>query len=479
MLHLHNVSIKNNGTTVFTNLSFSINKGEQWALTGKSGSGKTILLEAIAGKNLVTGSRITRPENCILVSTKPKFKNLSNTSNFYYQQRFNSADSEDAQTVKEYLVSNATNSIWTFNKVIDRLNLLYLIDKEVIKLSNGETRRLLLAQALLKNPEMLLLDSPLTGLDVNSRADFNELLNEIAASGILVVITATTEELPDCITHVAVLEDCNLAQKLSIAEFKKHSSQNIITINIDENLLQKLLRRSTPSFYNYIVKMKDVVIQYGEKTILDHVNWTVLQGERWALSGHNGAGKSTLLSLVNGDNPQAYANEIVLFDKKRGSGESIWEIKKKIGFVSPELFQYFPADSSCSDVIESGLYDTMGLFRKPLPANQELITDWMALLGIKAHGNILFRNVADSIQRLCLLARALIKNPSLLIFDEPTQGMDAGQRENFKFLTRSICENSNISLIYVSHYAEDIPDCVSKRLVLENGKVVNRYASHS
>jgi len=475
LLHLHNTTIKNNGTTIFTNLSFSINQGEQWALVGKSGSGKTLLLEAIAGKRMITGGEVTRPENIVLVTPKPKFKNLSNTSDFYYQQRFNSIDSEDAQTVRNYLaLAHATgeNAFWSLDNVVSRLKLNHLINKEVIKLSNGETRRLLFAEALLKNPSLLLLDSPLVGLDVHSRADFNGLLKEIIASGIHVVITANAEELPDGITHVATLEDCRIASQHTLAEFENNPKVSDSGRSIDKALLQKLLSQKPVAEFENIISMKNVLIHYGDKTILDHINWTVKQGERWALSGHNGAGKSTLLSLVNGDNPQAYANDIVLFDRQRGSGESIWEIKKKIGFVSPELFQYFPADSSCSDVIESGLYDTMGLFRKPLPANRELIANWMVLLSIAAHGKTLFRNVSDSVQRLCLLARALIKNPPLLIFDEPTQGMDARQRENFKCLTNSICESSNVTLIYVSHYAEDIPDCVTKRLVLENGRVV-------
>ncbi|MXN89863.1 ATP-binding cassette domain-containing protein [Flavobacterium sp. Sd200] len=472
-LHFPNVTIKNNNTAVFTNLTFTIAKGEQWALTGKSGSGKTTLLEAIAGKRLIIGTDIIRPKNVVLVSPKPAFKNLANTSNFYYQQRFNSADAEDAQTVTEYLETAVkTKGKWTLDNVLDRLNLRYLADKEVIKLSNGETRRLLLAEALLKNPELLLLDSPLVGLDVQSRADFNMLLADITASGIQVVITATTEELPECITHVAVLDNCTVRQTLAAPDFKNNLIQQTSKAQLDQNLLQKLLNHNPIPPYEFIVNMSDVVIQYGDKTILDHVDWTILQGECWALSGHNGAGKSTLLSLINGDNPQAYANDIVLFDRKRGTGESIWEIKKNTGFVSPELFQYFPGDSSCSNVIESGLYDTLGLFRNPLPKNKELIANWMQLLGIEAYANTLFRNVSGAVQRSYLLARALIKNPPLLILDEPTQGMDDEQRENFKHLINTICSNSNVTLIYVSHYIQDIPECVTKKLVLEKGKAV-------
>ena len=219
--------------------------------------------------------------------------------------------------------------------------------------------------------------------------------------------------------------------------------------------------------------MDKVHIQYGDKVILDDVNWELKTGDRWALLGPNGAGKSTLLSLINGDNPQAYANNIILFDKKRGTGESIWDIKKKIGFVSPELHQYFPTDNSCLQVIESGYYDTLGLFR---PSNKEragVALRWMKALEIDQYARTLLKNIPASAQRLCLLARALIKNPSLLIFDEPCQGMDDHQQLHFKNLIDTICSLSNVTLIYVTHYQHEIPNSVDKVLRLDKGKVVN------
>lgn len=219
--------------------------------------------------------------------------------------------------------------------------------------------------------------------------------------------------------------------------------------------------------------MRDVHIQYGDIVILDDINWNVKAGDRWALLGHNGAGKSTLLSLINGDNPQAYANDITLFDKKRGTGESIWDIKSKIGFVSPELHQYFPTDNSCLQVIESGYYDTLGLFRKSSPAKAETALRWMKALEIDKYARTLLKNIPASAQRLCLLARALIKNPDLLIFDEPCQGMDTHQQQHFKKLIDTICGMSKVTLIYVTHYQHEIPDSVNQVLKLEKGRVVS------
>ncbi|HEY4327146.1 MAG TPA: ATP-binding cassette domain-containing protein, partial [Mucilaginibacter sp.] len=377
MLSINHVTVRSLNSTLFTNLNFNVNKGENWALIGESGSGKSALLQTIAGRFNITGGTInyhffddfskneTPTDNYFtfhkliaIVESKHHFKNLSNTSEFYYQQRYNSSDSEDALTVDQYLHSITTtgkNAFWTFEKVTRLLSLDLLQDKQLIKLSNGETKRLMLAAALIKNPVLLLLDSPLTGLDVQTRSAFNSILNEIISSGITVIMATSAHEIPEGITHVAVLHDRMIGAQISKDEFNPEQFFPETKDEIDYTELKSLLNTGSANHaYQAMVRMNNVHIKYGEKVILDEINWKILPGERWALLGPNGAGKSTLLSLINGDNPQAYANDIVLFDKKRGTGESIWDIKSKIGFVSPELHQYFPTDNSCLQVIESG-----------------------------------------------------------------------------------------------------------------------------
>ena len=494
---INNATVRFLNSTLFKNLNFQLNKGENWALIGPSGSGKSALLQTIAGRFNVTGGNITwHFEDEVLnklptadgISTKTKlialveprhhFRNLSNTTDFYYQQRYNSFDSEDALTVDDYLmlVNSAphANTWWTPAKVLNLLNLQHLRDKQLIKLSNGETKRLMLAAALLKNPVLLLLDNPLTGLDVKTRQEFNGIIEQITASGINLIIATSAYEIPAAITHVAVLNNGAIIHECTKDNFNPDQFNEEVTDNIDTAELSVLLNlngASTP--YKQIVKMDKVHIQYGNKVILDDINWEINPGERWALLGPNGAGKSPLLSLINGDNPQAYANHIILFDKKRGTGESIWDIKKKIGFVSPELHQYFPTDNSCLQVIESGYYDTLGLFR---PSNKNLAAialRWMKTLEIDQYARTLLKNIPASAQRLCLLARALIKNPSLLIFDEPCQGMDDHQQLHFKKLVDTLCSLSNVTLIYVTHYQHEIPNSVDKVLNLDKGRVVS------
>lgn len=490
-----NLSIRNYNKIIFEDLNFHLRKGEHWALVGQSGSGKTVFLDAVAGKTSFPKGAAGYPlfEEYIKkyrnddptfnkfklisqVSSRHHFRNLSNTTDFYYQQRFNSMDSEDSESVQNYLAGieqHHGGGYWTLDRVIRSLRLTPLIDKQLIKLSNGETKRLLIAGALIRNPLLLLLDNPLTGLDVNSRAQFNELFAEIAGSGISIMMATSPEEIPDIITHVAVLSEGKIQTETARAEFDATQYVKEAESEFDVHGLDELLQGNVMSAYNHIVHMENVTISYGDKVILDKVSWTVNQSERWMLLGPNGAGKSTMLSLINGDNPQAFANKIILFDKQKGSGESIWDIKKKIGFVSPELFQYFPTDSSCIQVIESGFYDTMGLFRQSGEKRAGVCRKWMELLGIANYSTVLFKNVPVSVQRLCLLARALVKNPPLLILDEPCQGLDDHQQRVFRFLVDQICNRTNVSLIYVSHYEKEKPESVTKVIRLEAGRRVD------
>lgn len=495
LLSIDHATLKLGNTIIFSDLNFSVNRGENWALIGESGSGKSALLQMIAGKLHISAGNIHyyfhedylkehHPDDAHLtfhkligfVEPRHHFRNLSNTSDFYYQQRYNSSDSENALTVEEYLGSikhySEMPGYWDLARVMKILHLEVLKTKQLIKLSNGETKRLLIAAALIKNPVILLLDNPLTGLDVQTRAEFDRIIADIIASGITIIMATSPFEIPAAITKVAVLKEGVISQQMAVKDFDSSSFAKADKGNLDIEELSALLNIKPIPSYEWIVRMTNINITYGEKEILKNVDWRIGQGDRWALLGPNGAGKSTLLSLVNADNPQAYANDIILFDRKRGTGESIWDIKNKTGFVSPELYQYFPTDNSCLQVIESGFYDTMGLFRPSDSKKSAIALRWMKALEIDLYARVLLKNIPASAQRLCLLARALIKNPTLLIFDEPCQGMDLHQQMHFKMLVDTICELSNVTLIYVTHYQNEIPDSVDKVLKLDKGKVM-------
>lgn len=489
LLEIADATVKHRGEVLFENLNFGIRKGEHWAVVGESGSGKSALLHTLAGKHIlsqgsihhhfygefisknpVTDPYFTYHDLIAFVDIKHDFRNLSNTSDFYYQQRYNAWDSDDAPTVADFLEEKAGKAThkhdWTPDKIYEKFDLEPLRHKQLIKLSNGESKRMRIAAALLKGPALLLLDNPLAGLDVETRRKFGTLLSEIGQSGIAIVMTTSPLEIPDIITHVATLDAARKLKARKKADFSP-GSLNPQAQNLPEPArIKKLLGQKEKIDFDVVVKMENVSVRYGENLILKNIEWEIKQGERWVLSGPNGSGKSTLLSLINGDNPQAYANEITLFDRKRGTGESIWDIKKKTGFMSPELYQYFPQNYSCLHVVESGFRDTLGLFTESDAAQRALASEWLEIMELAHLKEVKLCDISASRQRLCLLARALVKDPYLLILDEPCQGLDLHQQNYFRSIIDMVCELSKLSLIYVTHYREELPSCITNELKL-------------
>jgi molybdate transport system ATP-binding protein len=395
------------------------------------------------------------------------FKTRSNTQDFYYQQRYNSFDNNDALTVEEELQTLSNDETKT-NSLLSELQLDHRKESPLLHLSSGEHKRFQLLKALLSNADILILDEPFVGLDINSRKKLNNILSTVATSGMQIICITDINEIPDCITDIAYLEEGKLKQ-FTTKEAFEISKENLFSDYQPVYSFPAFTNKEEKQFSN-AVKMENVSITYGNKQVLDNINWTVRQGDRWLLRGHNGAGKSTLLSLIYGDNPQAYANTIYLFDKKRGSGESIWDIKKSIGFVSPELQWYFDTNTSVYHAIGSGFYDTIGLFRKLTAEQQNIIEQWLDLLRLSHVTHKPLSTISASEQRLTLLLRALVKDPPLLLLDEPCQGLDEKQTRHFVQLIDDLCIQLNKTLIYISHYDNEIPSCIDKVIELKEGK---------
>lgn len=472
-LSLKNVTVKVPEKTVLDNVSFEIFEGEQIAIIGKSGSGKTTLAHAIAGQRYYTGqinidadADKNRDKKIVLVEQQHRFKNLSGMSNqFYYQQRYNSFDAFDTTTANSELIAAGFKRTQHL-PIVKSLGLQQLLDEPLIQLSNGENKRVQLAKALFQQPYLLILDNPFIGLDVAGRSVLRSILNTLIQNGQKLLLITTPEDVPDRITHIAVLKDGKI-EKLSVKDgldvyFKTKNPA------FNDDLLP-LLQYENSLDFSVAIRMIEATVIYNGRPILKDINWLVNKGEKWNVSGSNGAGKSTLLSLITADNPQAYANEIYLFDKRRGSGESIWDIKKMIGFVSPEMHLYFEHSATVFETIASGLFDTIGLFRKITEIHARRVDQWLEILRLQPVKNKNLNQLPLGRQRLVLLARALIKNPPLLILDEPCQGLDNDQIENFKHIVDGICLYFNTTLVYVSHYKSHLPSCISKELRLEHG----------
>ena len=490
ILALQNVSVRRPTGPVLHDITWSLLAGQQWAIIGPTGSGKTSLLDTLAGHLPSIAGQFSHPlerlrDTVERVANDYRFdRNVAAAAQFY-QQRFNADTAAEAPTVWEVLQEQIRpvgtidaqsvalpptkyEESW-LQEVAAWTQITHLLDRRLTSLSNGETRRTLLTRSLLRRPNVLLLDNPFTGLDVESRQRLHQILDRVAAEGTTLVIATAARDIPACITHILALDNGYVAYNgpKDNAPVGNSSESEPLT---DPECLQQWLTKPPVAHFEYAVQMRNISVAYGPKIVLDNLNWVVRRGEKWAVLGPNGSGKSTLLSLITADNPQAYRNDYDLFDRRRGRGESIWDIKRNIGFVSPELHLYFPREQPVWKVVASGLFDTAGLFRK-LTAEQARQTEFaLDLLRIQPLRDKRLADLSTGQQRWVLLARALIKNPPLLVLDEPCQGLDLTHTARFRDLVDELCQTTDRTLLYVSHYADEIPRCVTQVLRMNDGQ---------
>ncbi|MBQ7572043.1 MAG: ATP-binding cassette domain-containing protein [Bacteroidaceae bacterium] len=431
-------------------VDLTIQEGEQVAIVGDNAAGKSRLVDIITGRYPLLQNEVGGRHGLMRhITFRDSYGEQDGT--YYYQQRWNQHDiPEDMPRVD---------------------------GKPIIALSSGEMRRYQLGRALRTNPDVLIIDNPFIGLDAETRLWLADLLRQlIRERGLtLILVVAKTDDLPEFITHVIPVDDLKVGRKLTRQEYLDRRTPLPRPVLPEEerqwilNLAPKDLNRVPfyPQGGGEVLRFNNVSIRYGERTILRDLSWTVREGERWALSGRNGSGKSTLLSLVCADNPQAYACDIRLFGHRRGSGESIWEIKRHIGYVSPEMHRAYLKDIPALDIVASGLSDSIGLYVRPKPEQREGCLRWMQVFGIEALADRTFLRLSSGEQRLCLLARAFVKDPELLILDEPLHGLDNCYRQRVREIIEAFCQRAHKTLVMVTHYEEELPECIDHRLKLK------------
>ncbi|MDR1584342.1 MAG: ATP-binding cassette domain-containing protein [Prevotellaceae bacterium] len=454
LLKIKNATFRKFQYPVFCDTDWEMNLGENWAVVGANGSGKTTFLEIVEGRLVKIKGEL------VYNFTNPDTENISgqiaavyfndpsvNYGNFYYQQRYNATETDNIVTVRNFLKLNATDNL----SELKTFDISHLLDMEIIKLSNGQFKKMLITRALMKKPRLLLLDNLYSGLDKQARDYITLTIKQITTLGTNVIIVADSY-IPDSVTNVMEIENFSIKKVSSITHY----------IPLHQHRQRKLpiLPPAPAKTFETAVKLENVNIVYNGKPVVSQVQWTVLHGEKWALTGPNGSGKSMLLSLIFADNPQAYANNITLFDRKRGTGESIWDIKDKIGFVSPEMHLYSNRNKTCKEVILSGLSENPHRKIRITDEITQLIDDLFDYFSITKICNDLFQRISTGQQNIILLIRALVKNPPMLVLDEPFQGIDHSSVGLAKHLLDEYCKNR--TLIFVSHQTEELPSCINK-----------------
>ena len=352
-------------------------------------------------------------------------------------------------------------------------NLFHLedvMDKYIITLSSGELRKFQLTKTLFANPRLLIMDNPFIGLDAQTRDLLKTLLQQVATERNmdLMLVMSKTDDIPDFVDQVIEIKAGETLSPCSRADYYARQQPvppHVLPVSQQEAILS-LPYTDHDYDCHHVVDMHHVSIRYGERTILSDIDWTVCNGDRWALTGQNGSGKSTLLSLICADNPQSYACDITLFDRPRGTGESIWDIKKHIGYVSPEMHRSYKRNLPAIRIVASGLMDSIGLYAVPNVQDYDKCRWWMNIFGIGQLADKPFLQLSSGEQRLVLLARAFVKDPQLLILDEPLHGLDLWNRRLVKDVIETFCQRRNKTMMMVTHYQEELPDVITHQKFL-------------
>jgi molybdate transport system ATP-binding protein len=461
-------------------LAMNLEAGEHLAIVGPNASGKSLLVDTLLGKYPLKEGMLeydfspsvtnTAYDNIKYIAFRDTYGAAD--ANYYYQQRWNAHDQDDAPLVKDGFGEVSDTQLC--DELFELFAIEPMLDKKLILLSSGELRKFQLTKTLLTNPRVLVMDNPFIGLDARTRDLLHDVLQRLTSRSSLqiILVLSMLDDIPDFITHVLPVKNRTCGKKVTREEYfneykpsttpvlSEEKKQGIVDLEYGDNLFDS----------EEVVKLNKVSIRYGNRTILKELDWTILRGQKWALSGENGAGKSTLLSLVCADNPQSYACDISLFGRKRGSGESIWEIKKHIGYVSPEMHRAYLKNLPTIDIVASGLHDSIGLYKKPRPEQMSVCEWWMDIFSILDLKDRPFLQISSGEQRLVLLARAFVKDPELLILDEPLHGLDTFNRRRVKAIVEAFSERKDKTIIYVTHYENELPKAIDQRITLIRNK---------
>ena len=425
------------------------------AIAGRNGSGKTLYIDHLRKQ---------------LASDKVRYIAFTDSygvnvdGQYYLQLRWNQHDIDhETPTVgdllqRAYLLAGEDTEERRAqrNQLYQLFHIHEFLDKYIITLSSGELRKFQLTKTLFANPQLLIMDNPFIGLDAETRDQLRDLLKLLAEERDMeiMLVMSKTDDIPSFVDEVKWIGT------------QETVPQHVLSPSQQEAILS-LPYTDNDYDCQHVIDMKNVCIRYGERTILKDLNWTVCNGERWALSGQNGSGKSTLLSLVCADNPQSYACDITLFDRPRGSGESIWDIKKHIGYVSPEMHRSYKRNLPAIRIVASGLMDSIGLYAVPNEQDYDKCRWWLDIFGIGDLADKPFLQLSSGEQRLVLLARAFVKDPQLLILDEPLHGLDLWNRRLTKDVIETFCQRKGKTLIMVTHYQEELPNIITNHLFLK------------
>ena len=469
MMQLHDLSVEFDEGFQLKDINWQIEQHQHWLITGANGAGKSALAAVLAGYGeILAGSTSGIPSKIGWVSFEAQAELIQ------AELKKDDADIVDVISlgtpVSEIIFTDEINSV-TAQDLIQKFELNYILDRAFRKLSTGESRKVMLIRALSCDADLLILDEPFDGLDSATHAMLQNHLAQVVQHTPVVMVLNRFDEIPSFISHIAYMEQGELRYQVEREDAQAYAELyqllHLKTTNLEVPAADAEAQTPALTPQQPLVKLSNICVKYTDMVLIDGLNWTIEPNQHWQLSGPNGSGKTAILSLITGDHPQCYTNDIFVFGYQRGNGESIWQIKQYIGYVSTALQWEYRVGTSLRNVIISGFYDSIGLYSKSTDRQKQIADEWLALLGMKNRGDQPFNKLSYGDQRLLLIARAMVKHPPLLILDEPCLGLDDINRQLVLALIEKICAAKETSVIYVNHHAQDRITGIEHYLALE------------
>ena len=471
LLSLSKISFAYRALPVLQAVDWSWQRGQQWTCLGPNGAGKTTLAKLLGRQLQSASGEIWKCEeieagNIAYVCFEQQ-QELCDRDRRLDDSEFRSDASDPGTTVARAISRGATPhpamSAW-----VRRLGVEHILDRGIRYISTGEMRKTLLLRAILGDPQLLILDSPMDGLDRASQREMADILEHLLSTDIMVLLLCRRiDDIPAGVSHVLVLDRGQVVCAGPAAEVLNSSPVREL-MNPAPPALQAL---PAPGRRNYqlapgqaLLELRGVNVSYGDITVLQDLDWTLRPGQHCSISGPNGSGKTTLLSLINGDNHKAYGEDITLFGRRRGSDESVWEIKQKFGLLNTQLHLNHVRGMRALEVVVSGFFDTIGLYDDWGDQQRQIADQWLQALGMKALGKEPFDTLSFGMQRMVLLARAMVKSPVILLLDEPCLGLDGHHADIILRAVDHIADNSDSQVLFVSHSAGETPACINQWL---------------
>lgn len=511
-IKVNNCKIESKNRVFVENFSWEMKAGEAWLVIGPNGGGKAEFLQALDGKFGVKIVPNFPKDNFDLPMVSNYFEDSVETVSLERAARViqEERDEDESEFIEGGVDHGRTGRIFIAEGILGRIKkgseapslcgeldaypeiklcgVQKILDRGLKYMSTGEIRRTLLARALVSRKKLLLLSDPFAGLDVESRTILLDFFDTIAGKQLksendetsfprIILSMERYVEIPAAITHVLEFSDgkvsfCGLRKDYEkVVEEKNKESEKARKANYEEfsatvkklsnevNIIMGIEKFQPES--DILVEMKDVNVGWDEHQVLRHLNWTFKRGEHWLIRGANGSGKTTLLELITGDNMQVFRNDIKIFGARRGSGETIWDIKHRLGIVSYRLHVEYRmlGGTSLREVIMSGFHDSIGLYQSASDVESAAAEEWLKLGGFAGRGNEAFGDLSYGEQRAILILRAAVKCPPIMILDEPCHGLDENMRQKVLDLLDIIAESGTTTFLHVTHEPSEVLKC--------------------